>query len=368
MFHLILRFGWLSTLVLLFHACRTNENQYTVQRKAGNLIRYANCIEMYPDKSAGFRVVIKHPETSKQIILNIKRGEIQLDDRSFKLNHTQQIKLAALSATQVGMLVKLNKRNSLKAISSSQYLFDTVIRKRVQIGLIEEIGAEEAPNFEALVKAFPHLVLFSGFGKDFPMKDKLSSMGIFTLPVYDWKEEHPLGKAEWIKLIGCLTGTFDKACTYFDRVEKAYLSAVKRAKSVDSKRTVMSGNLIGDNWFTPSGASYQARLFKDAGFFYPFSGTIGQGSIAKSMEQMIATCQFADVWINPGEMSLRKLLHQNPRLTHFDAVKKRAVYCYSHNLNYFWEYAALEPDKVLNDLIQIRQGVQTNLYFYKLLP
>jgi len=368
MFQLIRGFILLCVMVFTCHACTTSEPQLTSNRKAGNLVRYARFIEIYKNKNAGYTISIKHPETSQYIILKITRGAVQIDNGCLKLDQLEQMKLAALSATQVGMLVKLNKRNCLSAISSSQYVFDPEVKKRVHNGRIQELGAEEAPNFEALIKAYPNLVLFSGFGKHFPMKDKLSSMGILTLPVYDWKEEHPLGKAEWIKLIGCLTGSFTEACNYFDRVEKAYTTAVQKAKTIAKSSMIMSGNLIGDQWFTPSGGSYQARLFADAGFLYPFAGSTGQGSVAKSLEQMIATCQRADVWVNPGESNLRNLLRQNPRLSHFNAVNKHEVYCYTHNQNYFWEYAALEPDRVLHDLIQIRQGVQSNLYFYKRLP
>ncbi len=35
---------------------------------------------------------------------------------------------------------------------------------------------------------------------------------------YDWREEHPLGKAEWIKVFGYLIDQPEKAEAYFQQV------------------------------------------------------------------------------------------------------------------------------------------------------
>ena len=51
---------------------------------------------------------------------------------------------------------------------------------------------------------------------------QIKKLNILCLPIYDWKETHPLGKAEWIKFIGYLVGKQDEANDYFKHLEIRY--------------------------------------------------------------------------------------------------------------------------------------------------
>ena len=56
-----------------------------------------------------------------------------------------------------------------------------------------------------------------------------------------WAEKHPLGKTEWIKFIGALTQTEDKANKVFNTIEQNYLEAKKIAASAAKQPTVLCG-------------------------------------------------------------------------------------------------------------------------------
>ena len=107
---------------------------------------------------------------------------------------------------------------------------------------------------------------------------------------------------------------------------------------------------MGDIWYAPAGESYVAQLIADAGGNYLFKETKGTGSISLSMEKILASGE-KDIWINPGMTSKKDILEGNPLATKLNSFKR--VYCYSPNMNAFWENSAIQPDYVLEDLIRI---------------
>jgi len=178
-------------------------------------------------------------------------------------------------------------------------------------------------------------------------------MGTTCIPNFDWKEHHPLGKAEWIKLFGYLTGKEKVANHYFNVLIKSYHSLVDKAKKSSNQPTVFSGNLIGEFWYAPSGESYLAKMFMDANARYVYTTSKGTGSLALSFEKVIAQNMHTEYWLNPGYSSLKEILSNNVNMQLFSCVKEKKVYCYSKNSNKFWELSAIEPDHVLSDLILI---------------
>ena len=86
------------------------------------------------------------------------------------------------------------------------------------------------------------------------------------------------------------------------------------------------------------------------------------------MQDIITKEKNTTFWIDPGTSSLIDLLKRDSRYGYLSAVRNKTVYCYSHNMNRFWEMSIVEPDKVLSDFIRIfhpELGLKGHLNYYK---
>jgi iron complex transport system substrate-binding protein len=275
-------------------------------------------------------------------------------------------KLITLSGTSIGMLSTLDKQQLIVGVSNKNYVYDPKTRNRIENNEVIEVGEESNLPLEKIIQSSPQLILYSGFGSDFPGSKKLNALGIKSIPIYDWRETHPLGKAEWIKLFGALSNSYEKAESYFNEIESAYFELKEEAKTLSESPTILSGNLLGDIWYAPNGNSFVAQMLEDAHVTYKYREAKGTGSVQLSLEQVIKDNTNTEFWINPGFSSKNAILELNTKLKHIGPLDKN-TYCYSHNINLFWERSAIEPHHVLSDFIQIFHNVKTSdsLYFYK---
>lgn len=286
-------------------------------------------------------------DTRRLEILNPENGKSEF---TLDLSTKKKYKVICLSATSVGMFCELGSQESVLGISSEKYIHNKEIRAQFDKGKIQSYGDESALNVERIIASGANLVLYSGFGEEFPYAEQLNRIGIETLPIYDWRENDPLGKAEWIIAIGAICGKEEFARSYFEERVTSYEKLKKKAAQLKNKPSVISGNLLGDIWYTPAGESYVAQLIADAGGNYLFKETKGTGSISLSMEKILASGE-KDIWINPGMTTKKDILEGNPLATKLNSFKR--VYCYSPNMNAFWENSAIQPNYVLEDLIRI---------------
>ena len=277
--------------------------------------------------------------------------------------------IACLSQTSVGMLSILSATDYLTGISNINYVYSDDVKQKFENNEIVEFGDETNYPLEKIIQSNSEMILYSGFGKNFPHEQKLLQLDIHPIPIYDWREAHPLGKAEWIKFIGVLTGKVEEANDFFNEVKNNYIDLSQQVLTSDYSPVVFSGNILGDIWYAPAGGSYMAMLFTDAGATYSYRFTKGTGSIEKSLESVLVDNRTADFGLNPGVPSKSKLLELVPQAKNFDAFEGK-TYCYTHDSNKFWERSAAEPNLVLSDLIHIFHpeiSEKDTLDFYQLI-
>lgn len=333
---------------------------------------------------ARFLKIIKHEKYTEVQIINPDNGKIDLKMALGRNVHQMQLaadlvpiqtpikSIITLNGTDIGMLAKLKNISVIRGVSSAAYVYNPELKKGLSKGKVVEIGDFNQMNPEKVFEV-ASVITYSGFGKAPANEDKLRQLGVVCIPMYDWREIHPLGKAEWIKLLACLSEREDVAQNYLDKVNKNYFELLKSTKKFKQKEMVLSGSLIGDTWFMPAAQSFNARMFEQAGCNYVGKSKNGTGSASFTFEEVYRQFKDAEIWINPMFSCKSELLSTNPKYSYFSALQKQDVYCYSHNMNYFWEYSAIEPDKVLSDLIQIfhaseldKAGItKKKLYFYR---
>lgn len=273
----------------------------------------------------------------------------------------------AFSATIIGMLQELDLASSIVGVQEMKYIYNHTVKDNYKNGKIIEAGYETQLTIEPIIAAKPALILYNGFNTDFPHQKQFEAVGIQCVPIFDWREETPLGRAEWIKIYGFLYGKLDEATRLFDEISKKYNQLKEKAKKLHASELVMSGNMMGSEWYSPAGQSFYAQFLKDANITYAYADSKGTGSIANTLENYLTKNRHATIWINAGAKSLKELIVINPKANLFDAFQNNQVYCYSPNDNFYWEMSSIEPDKLLNDLIQIthpEEKQSEKLYFY----
>lgn len=308
-------------------------------------------------------LIIKNPDSSisEQFLLTRDSSKQKKDHRTLLVG---KHRILAGSSTFIGMMSKLSMENEICGVLNKAYLANKQLIKGIESGEVIEVGSIENLPLEKVIENKIDLILYSGFGNPISNEEKLEKLGINCLPIYDWKEKDPLGEAEWILLYGFLSGKEDLAFHYLTELETNYNKLIR--KTWKTQPTILAGNIYGDVWNTPTGESYVARMMKDAGGKYIFSNSTGTGSLLLSIEEVIVRSDSADIWINPGYHTKSELLNVNPKAAYIKAFKSNNVFCYSHDMNRFWEMSAIEPDKMLSDQIKIFHGGNLDsLYFYR---
>lgn len=351
-------------IIILINGC-SDKNQYE-KSTTGNSIHYAQNIKIN-STSIGHKVEIINPDTKKTYKYLITSDEKQIL-KGYQTIVTPIKGITVLSATHVGMLSKIDAIKNIKGFSNAKYVYNSDLKKQIQSGYTKTFGEEQSVSPEAIIQSNSKLIIHSGFGTQFTKEEQLKKLGILCIPNFEWKETHPLGKAEWIKFFGLLFQKETESNKYFSEVEKAYLKLKDDSKKYTSKPTVFAGNIFGEYWYTPAGNSFQAQFYLDASANYVYSNRKGVGSLAISLEQIIKDNRNTDIWLDPGNCALPEIVKSHETLVHLKAYKTKSVYDYSQNMNKYWELSASEPHHVLSDLIQIfhLNPLDSNLlYFYK---
>ncbi len=336
--------------VSLFFIVGCTTKQATKESSAKeSTVQYAKHFRFVTEKNGLTALEIINPDTGETVRL-----------QPFGDNN----RVVALSGTFIGMMDKLKLATAISGVSEMKYIYNQTVKDNFKKGTVLEAGYDTQLSLEKIIGSKPAAILHSGYSKDFPHQKQFENAGIQCIPIFDWREESPLGRAEWIKVYGFLYGKEAEAQQLFDSVEKAYLELKETANKLAPSKLVISGNIMGSEWVSPAGGSFYAQLMKDANITYNYYDSEGTGSVMNTQEKILSENRNAAFWINPGASSLDELKTLNPKAVFFDAFKNKQVYCRSHNENYYWEISSVEPDKLLSDLIHITHGTSGQLYFY----
>ncbi len=360
-----IKFLFLS-FFFLFLGCNTPEKKGANATKGKS--KYSQWLS-YAKTEDGIKLFIKDPDNTSRtrILLCTAHPErVSSSSRAMDVLDVSNIKVATNAATHVGMLVALYARNNIGAVSMGKYLHDPTLKKRFDKGRLLELGSTSIP-FESLSKQHINVWVSAGMEPlDQANEERFKALGIQWIPNYDWREEHPLGKAEWLLFFGAITNHFDEAVAQFDAICKRYHAYDALPKGNQCKK-ILVGNFAGDFWYTPLQQSFQAQFFSQVDFCTFSMNYKGTGSMAVGAERIYQEAEACELWLNPGFPTKQAILNAFTKANQLRPFNQGSIFCYAHDLNKFWEQSALKPDIVLRDLIRIKQGntAKSKLYFYR---
>ncbi|MFM1932995.1 MAG: hypothetical protein RL226_2298, partial [Bacteroidota bacterium] len=268
--------------------------------------------------------------------------------------HLTSPQFATLSTTHLSYLNKLGALSMVKASAYADYVLNAEVKGHIAAGHIQSLGDVGVPDLERTVAAGANVLLVYPYGnEDF---SKLEQAGIHVIPITEYLEQHPLGRAEWIKVFGFLTNREDEANQLFNAIRDEYRGVMAKVAN-KATPTVFTGSAEQGKWYAPSGDSFISVLIRDAGARYIFDETRGGENLTMDMEELLAATQnaelFGKVFYASDEVTLNDFTSGDQRVETLPAVvNKRLFYCNSGTTDYFGD-GVIEPHKILMDLAAI---------------
>ncbi|TMM53681.1 ABC transporter substrate-binding protein [Maribacter algarum] len=268
-------------------------------------------------------------------------------------------KVVATSTTHIPALEALGVEDKLIGFPDTKYISSQKTRKRIDSGLIKELGNNESINTEMVLEMNPDVVVGFSINNQNKTYETIQRSNIPVVYNGDWTEETPLGKAEWIKFFAPFFEKEVMADSIFSQIKDSYLEAKILAKTAKQPPTVLSGAMYKDVWYLPAGKSWAAQFLADANANYLWKNTSGTGSLSLSWETVLEKSKTADFWIGPSQFTTYKSMSEaSPHYQQFDAFQNKKVFTFSSTKGdtgglLYYELAPQRPDLVLKDLIHI---------------
>lgn len=237
-------------------------------------------------------------------------------------------------------------------------------KKALADGSMVYAGKYSAPDYELLASSGCKLAVESMMILHSPeVREKLEELGIPVFIDTSSNESHPLGRTEWVRLYGVLTGHEKEAEAFFAEQEKEFSQA---ENYTDTGLTVAffsissSGNVI-----VRATDDYIPRMIELAGGNYIFKDLLqksgNSASVRLSMEDFYNTAKDADYLIynatieNPVR-SITELCGKSVLLADFKAVQDGNVWQVQRSLYQSPDIAA----QMITDLRRMLTGENTS--------
>lgn len=260
------------------------------------------------------------------------------------------------SSVHNSLLAETGAIKSIAGVCDIQYIKHPQIKEMYEGGFIADCGSSMSPDIEKIIDLNADAVLLSPF-ENSGGYGRIESIGIPIIECADYMETSPLGRAEWMKFYGLLTGKEEETDSLFRKIEQQYLTLKHMTKDVHDRPTVITELKYSSAWYVPGGRSTTARMINDAGGDYIFSYTKESGSVPMSFETVLDKGQKADFWLikynQKQDKTYSELKNDYSPYTNFDAWKNKRIFgCNTSYVN-FYEETPFHPETLLRDLIII---------------
>ena len=281
-------------------------------------------------------------------------------------------RVIVFTGSSIYMIDTLNALNSLVGFGNANYSGNKKLHNAIDKGNIKDVGDFSTADLEALIMLDPDLIIVSGTGSENPKIDRLEKAGIPVLENVEWMEKHPLGMAEWLKVVGLLYDELEVATDIYDDVASNYNRLKDSANQLPEGSRIIYDQNYGGTWYVPGQNSYIGTIYNDANIPYPYAANDASGSIVKDIEIILETHQDDTIWVSPGASSLTELADSDERHTFFKAFQMGNVFQYDkrqgvNGITLYWEERVLRCDWLLEDFINMSQhgGYAKGLHFYR---
>ncbi|MDD2971887.1 MAG: ABC transporter substrate-binding protein [Lachnospiraceae bacterium] len=277
-----------------------------------------------------------------RFLLNTEHRKVPADlDRDICVldGTAQHIYLVASAAMDMFDSIDALDHICLSGIQRDGWYIDAA-KQSMDDGRILYAGKYSAPDYELIRSSACDIAIQSTMIFHTPeVKEKLESFGIPVLVDHSSYESHPLGRTEWVKLYGALTGKDEAAQIAFEEQEALYrqLGDVKATGKTVAFFYITNNETV----VVRKTNDYVAKMIEMAGGTYLFQDLTedenASSSVNMQMEEFYAKAKDADYLVYnstiDGEIaSLEDLTGKSELLEDFKAVREGNVWCTTQNV------------------------------------
>lgn len=332
-------------------------------------LRYADQFALDYDESGNVMLTI-----GEDRYLLVPEGEDAEPDAGVTLIRTPVKRLYVASSSAMDPLMRIGALDDvlLTSTKSEDWTLPD-LRERMASGALLYAGKYAAPDYELLLREGTELALENTMILHSPeTKEQLEALGIPVLIERSSYEAHPLGRLEWVKLYGLLTGRLAEAEAFFD--EQARLAERVFDQPPTGKTAAFFYIAANGGVYVRRSQDYVAKMIGLAGGQYLPSDDGGEADARSTMnmeaESFYAAAKDADVLFYSatvgGELeSVAQLLAKAAWLWDFKAVQSGDVWCAEKDL--FQQSSGVAV--LIDEFYQIFSGTAEDAgltYFHKL--
>ena len=209
------------------------------------------------------------------------------------------------------------------------------LRTAMEEGRLLYAGKYSAPDYELLLTEGCDLVVENTMILHSPAtREKLEQLGLPVVIEYSSHEPHPLGRVEWVKLYGLLTGRLEETERFYERQLELFESLEGAERT--GKKAVFFHITANGAAAVRKRADYVTRMIELAGGETALTelpeSENALSTVSIQMESFYQQARDADVLIYNGTVSggvehMEQLLALCPLLADFKAVRDGNVWC-----------------------------------------
>ena len=296
--------------------------------QASMKLDYAKCFDVFYYEG-GFALIDVHDDTRYLVVPEGESAPEGLDEKIVVIS--QPVEKIYMAATAVmAEFVSMDALDTVRmsSIETSDWTFEEP-KKAMESGDIIYAGKYSEPDYELLLEEGCDLVIESTMIYHNPeVKEMIEELEIPVLVDRSSYEEGPLGRAEWIKLYGVITGREAAAEDFFED-QKSKVAGLE--DFTNTEKTVAFFYIAQDGRVVVrSSDDYVPAMIETAGARYIFkdldSGS-DNASIPMSVEKFYNVAENADYIIYNGSIdgsvtTMEELTQKNPILSNMKAVKE----------------------------------------------
>lgn len=356
----ILLSAYIVTIVLLLSACGGRGKTSSVTAGGDTLkLRYAANLRIvkYPDYTVA---EVRNPwDTLKTLHTYILTDKTKPMPESLPEGTVVRIPLERIlvySVVHGSLLNELGALDNIRGVCNSEYFKLPEVQERCREGIITDCGNSMSPDIERIIELNPDGIMLSPFENNGGY-GRVGKLNVPIIECADYMETSPLGRAEWMRFYGMLTGKETAADSLFGAVEREYLNVKRQAAQAKEHPTVLSDLRYGSAWYIAGGNSTTGKLYADAGARYIFADLQNSGSVPLAFEKVFDKGGDADYWFikynQKIDKTYRELKQDYAPYARFKAFRERRIYgCNTGRIPYY-EESPFHPEELLKDIVKI---------------